>query len=300
MVSYLLTVGYAHALDIYIAVPEPIAPGTLKTVNDFKVLTDKEARLWSELVSAKTAGKLYGNNNLIIAIGEEALRTILKGPGDSRVIAAFIRRPQYEALVSAKKPLKRKVTAVFSDPSPSRQLALIKVLFGSKASAGIVNTSYMQPFINEYQDAAKHLGVALTVLQQDNLLSVSDLLTKTTGTKTLILNRDPILLKKFPLDDVKHQALDVNRQGLIGFSSGLVKRGGLATTYASLEDTVGTVSLGISYAKTHQDLLPQAYTKGFSIAINQQVSDVLDLLSSGSEAEMAQEIHRLLEQGGAR
>ena len=92
--------GYADESLIYIAKEENLSKDKELLIRGFvDKLSDSLPGRSFQYVMPVDAGKLSGENKVIVALGEESLLEVLNGKGDSPVIAAFISRPSYEEVL---------------------------------------------------------------------------------------------------------------------------------------------------------------------------------------------------------
>ncbi|MFC1336814.1 MAG: hypothetical protein G8D89_18310 [gamma proteobacterium symbiont of Clathrolucina costata] len=275
--------GYADESLIYIATEDNLSKDKELIIREFvdKLSESLPGRSFQYVIPV-TAGKLSGTNKVIVALGEESLLEVIKGKGNSPVIAAFISRPSYEEVL-VNKNIDRPVTAVFSDPSPRRQIALIKALAGESATVGVIETPGTRKEVEEAKAAAKDLDVKVKVVDLEKYRTPKAVVESLSNTRMLLLQKDRAVFKQIPLDTLLVLAYDINNMGIIGYSSGVVKNGALATTYTSLNDTAHSVASVVERLKNTNKLPTPDYAQFYSVSVNKYVVRSLALVEQDSE-----------------
>lgn len=281
--ALLLAGGAAHAQNIYIVKDENLKKREADLVELFSTklknaVTGHEVRK----ISGDEAGKLESTDDIVLALGESALTTVIKGQGSNAVVSIFVSRSSYDEIL--KLGVSRPISAIYSNPSPKRQVALIKSLLGDTASVGIIRTPKTIEEVKQAANTANQLGVRVKVADIDGLRNPKSFIDELKGTRTLLLQKDKGLFDSIPLDNLLVLAYDLNNLGIVGYSSGVVKNGALATTYASFENTVSSAAEIInSFFKTGK-LLPAGYSKHYSVALNKYVARSLELLDKDEQS----------------
>ncbi|MCU7927955.1 MAG: hypothetical protein KZQ97_16145 [Candidatus Thiodiazotropha sp. (ex Dulcina madagascariensis)] len=274
----------AFAGNLFITKEEGLSAQQERLVASFGSRLSGQLRDWSaKFVPPGDAGDLEGPDNIVVALGEDALSEVVKGKGSSPVVAVFINRSSYQEVIKRTRPGSR-VTAVYSDPSPKRQIALIKTLLGEGASAGVIQSSGVREDVNESVLAAKELGVRLRVVEIDRHKNPKSVIESLSGVRALLLQKDKEIFETIPLDTMLVLAYDINNLGIIGYSSGVVKNGALATTYTSLEDTVNSFAVLVRKIETSGDIPPPDFSEFYSVSVNKYVMRSLELHERDDDA----------------
>lgn len=287
--------------SVYFANSSSISDKGKAISSQLKQVTESLLNENTELISSKTASALSGKSNLIIAIGAEALKEVLSGPGDAPIVTVFASKASYHhVLQSFKQKNKRPLTAIYSDPDPAKQVALIKVLYGKTGSAAIISSQSSQIYIPEYQDASKRFGVRLSVLKNDAIKSSADFIRLTKNVAFLILLKDKHLFATIELDKILLSSYDINQQGVIGYSRGLVKKGGAATTYSSLPDIAGSIANQVKNQAQKSELDSPNYTSQFKVSLNKYVLRSLGLVIDNDEDEILRQIVSMMQEASTK
>lgn len=287
--------GYAFAGKIYITKEKGLEKQEERLVENFsRQLLDNLRGRESTFLPAKAAGSLKGQGGIVVALGEGALKEVLRGDGNSPVIGVFISRSSYADVLSGVSS-RRRVTAVYSDPSPKRQIALIRALLGEGASVGVIKSSSTDEEVKQAVITAKELGVRMQVADIQRFRNPKLAVDELKGTRTLLLQKDKELFDSIPLDTLLVLAYDLNNLGIIGYSSGVVKNGALATTYTSLDDTVKSVADVIREFDSTGKIPVPDYSEYYSVVVNKYVVRSLDIYERDEDA-VKKEVASLLKE----
>lgn len=274
--------SYSHSSTLYIASSETVnEKGETLILGLSKKLALADS-VNVKFVSSQIARDISGENNLIVAIGSKSLKEVLSGQGNSPILAVFISKIKFESAVSKYGESNRRVTAVFSEASPVRQLALAKILYGANLQAVMVSSPLSHSLILDYKRSAKDLNLSLTIVDTDDVNSPSDFITLSKDHDALILVKDMKLFDRVSLDKILLSSYDVNRQGVIGYSKGIVKNGGAATTFSDLDDIVFSIVDVYLNVRDHNALIPPTYTKQYKVKVNKYILRSLDLMVPSS------------------
>lgn len=246
-------------------------------------------------IPAVSAGSINGSDNIIVALGDAALDKVLSGPGDSPVIGVFVNRSTFGELISGRK-VHRQVSAIYAEPSATRQLALIKALLGDGASVSIIKSPHNSSDLGDAVNAAKGFGVKYKIIDLARTPSTKAFADSLNGARTLFLQKDKDVFSSISLDTLLLLAYDLKNVGIVGYSSGVVKNGALATTYSSLEDTARSVAYLVSAYDASGKLANPDYPKYFSVVVNKYVVRSLDLKERSPE-EIKQSIFEIMRGG---
>lgn len=90
-------------------------------------------------------------------------------------------------------------TAIFADPSTTRQIALAKVLMEENASVALLFTPYSKDEDSDAQIAAKQFGVRTSVFTLNNYKNPKKIF-EDVDAQLVLHNKDKSLFKSIPLD----------------------------------------------------------------------------------------------------
>lgn len=287
----------AWAVDIYFAESNAISDQAKSISSSLKSSTEGIVNHPIETISSKAASSMGGNSNLIVAIGPEALRDIISGQGTAPVVAVFVSKASYESILfDQKPPVKRDVSAVYSDPDPFKQVALTRILYGESSASVVIDSPSIRTYIKDYTDAAAQLGVKLIVINLDEIRSTSDFIRSTKQARSILLLKDHELFRRMPLEKILLSSYDINRQGVIGYSRGLVKNGAAATTFSSLADISTSIANHVGNIEKKLPLNKPGFTATFQVILNKYILRSLDVVDTDEDV-LQKKISSLLPEG---
>ena len=265
--------------DVYIAISADFNFQQEKAVYEIKShLQDTVKNVNVKMMDVSQLANHGNADDVIIAPGAGVLSALIEVNGPWSIIGIFISPSSFEKTVEGVRS-KRNITAIYSTPSPARQLALIKALFGVYASVGVLSTSSMDD--RQIREEAETLGIPIKLLSVKSMRGFSQLLQRRQKEFTsILLWKDKALFQVLPLDRLILMAYEIKKLGVIGYSRGVVNNGGLATTYSSVKDTAKSIEDIVS--KSNQ-LPSPGYPKFFSIAVNRYVMRSLGMPDKSSD-----------------
>jgi len=265
-------------VELYFAEPKGISEQGSQISNTLKTATESILQKRIETIPSKAAAAMGGDANLIVAIGSEALVDILSEAGSAPVIAVFISKGSFETIFNNSVHLKRRpFTAVFSDSDPKKQIALAKTLFGDATTTAVIASPNVETYVAGYKSAANELDVNLTIIDFDELTSTSSFIEATQAVESLFLLKDQDLFQQISLEKILLSSYDINHQGVIGYSRGIVKNGGSATTYSSLQNIAHAIALQARHIDSEKPLDKPHFTPKFEVFLNKYVLRSLDV-----------------------
>jgi hypothetical protein len=209
---------------------------------------------------------------LYVTIGPAALREVVSKRCDCVVISAFTSSQVYRAIVGraaqgAAHPALS--TAVYAEPAPTDQLRLAALLYRRPVRVAALlgaDTNFLRPALEAEKVAVLDAGgedinrLLNQIAQTDVLLALPDSTVYSTESIRNIL-----------LSTYRH------KQGVIGFSSDMVKAGALATTYSEIEDIDTQVAEIASAYVAGGELAAPQFPHYFRTIVNEGVARSLDL-----------------------
>lgn len=274
------TMLYARAIlgqEVYLVQPSDISSERDAVIESFREDLSFQLNGKSlKIISFNEIGKVDGPEDIVIALGESGLTSVLAAGGSSTVIAALISKYSFDKVQADFLGFERTVAAIYSDPSPLRQLALAKVLYGSDINVGVISSKVQAENVNEIEALAADLNINMKVFFINEKEKLSTFIDMAKGIDVLLLLKDKDLYEVVPLDRILLASYDINNVGVIGYSSGIVRSGGLATTYSSLSD-ISTSLAQVLQRIERGDNIRSHYPENFNIKINKYVRRSLGL-----------------------
>jgi hypothetical protein len=213
---------------------------------------------------------------LYVTIGPAALREVASKRCDCVVISAFtssqvVRAIMAQAAHGGTQPAAS--TAVYAEPAPSDQLRLAALLYRRPVRVGAIlglDTAFLRPALEADKVAVLEAGAG------DD---INRLLNQIAQTDALLALPDSAV---YSTENIRNILLSTYRhkQGVIGFSSDMVKAGALATTYSEIEDIDAQVAEIASAYVAGGELAPPQFPRYFRTIVNEGVARSLDLIVS--------------------
>ncbi|QNA90703.1 hypothetical protein G4G28_23275 [Massilia sp. Dwa41.01b] len=224
-----------------------------------------------------------------VAIGPDGLREAAARRCDCVVIAAYTSSQVWRAL-HARLPANRAraMTAVYAEPAPRDQLRLAALLYRRPVRVAAIlglDTAYLLPLLQGQVDLVQ-ARAPLGQETNDAVADIGDLLARTRHSEVLLALPDSAIYNP---ENIRNILLSTYRrkQGVIGFSSDMVKVGALATTYSEIEDINTQVAeMAASFVASGELPAPQ-FPHYFRTAINEGVARSLDLVVSDEARRFA-------------
>ncbi|WP_312515394.1 hypothetical protein [Massilia sp.] len=208
---------------------------------------------------------------MYIAIGPTALRDALSRRCDCVVISAYTSSQVWRTVTSRStaRPRRPVATAIYAEPAPRDQMRLAALLYGRPVRVGVLlgpDTAFLRP---QLHDAAE---VQMYSPGED----LNHTLNSMTRAEMLLALPDSDI---YNAENVRNILLSTYRrkQGVLGFSSDMVKVGALATTYSEIEDINAQVAEIAAHFVATGELAEPQFPRYFRTIINEGVASSLDL-----------------------
>jgi len=207
---------------------------------------------------------------LYVAVGPAALHELASRRCDCVVISAFTSSQVYRSIMaSAKHPVAS--TAVYAEPAPGDQLRLAALLYRRPPRVAAIlgaDTAFLRPALEAEKVAVLDAGSGADINRLLNQIAQTDALLALPD--NAVYNTENI--RNILLSTYRH------KQGVIGFSSDMVKAGALATTYSEIEDIDAQVAEIASAYVAGGELAPPQFPRYFRTIVNEGVARSLDLV----------------------
>ena len=206
---------------------------------------------------------------VLVAIGPTALRDAALRPCDCVVIAAFTSSQVWRDVMAQVAPARAaSMTAIYAEPAPADQLALIARLYRRPARVAAI--------VADPRFFAATLAGAADLYAFAEGDDINRLLNRIAQTEVLLALPDNVV---FNAENIRNILLSTYRhkQAVIGFSSDMVRAGALASTYSDIEDiNVQVAETAAQFAATGTLPAPQ-FPRYFQTVINEGVARSLDV-----------------------
>jgi ABC-type uncharacterized transport system substrate-binding protein len=215
--------------------------------------------------------KLLESTNLVVAIGVDAANTAIQtaDPG-TPILCVLIPKVAFEALTSGKKE-NRKITAIFLDPPPGRQLELIRQLLPQAKRVGAVLGNLSVKEKESLRIAARDKGLFLQAeLAQRDTELYAVLKSVLAEADVFLAVPDPVVINAATAQNVLITAFK-GQVPVIGYSANYVKAGALAAVFSTpLQIGQEAGQMINNYQRTNNLPLPKT-PRYFSVGVNAAV-----------------------------
>ena len=215
--------------------------------------------------------KLLESTNLVVAVGVDAANTAIQiaDPG-TPILCVLIPKVAFEALMTGKKD-NRKVTAIFLDTAPGRQLELIRQLLPQAKRVGAVLGHVSLKEKEPLRVAARDKGLFLLAeLAQRDTELYAVLKSVLSEADVFMAVPDPVVINAATAQNVLITAFR-SQVPVIGYSANYVKAGALAAVFSTpnqIGQEAGQVING--HQRTNNLPLPKT-PRFFSVGVNAAV-----------------------------
>jgi putative ABC transport system substrate-binding protein len=246
---------------------------------------------WDTSLSSIT----YGTTQLLIAVGSNATRAALEST-DTRIPVLCILLPKstYEAMLATAKVNsgQRRISAIYLDQPLSRQLDLVRQALPKSNRLGVVLGPESSRDAERLQILSEARGLTLTLERAQRDTALYPALQRTLAdTDVLLALPDPYVINPETAQNVLLTSFR-QRVPVIGFSAAYVRAGALAAVFSSPAQ-IGMEAGEIARQVSRGQLLGAAkYPRYFSVTINRQVSNSLNL-SLEDETTLRERLQKL-------
>ena len=219
--------------------------------------------------------KSAGSPDVIVTAGLEAFRQSLADAGKTPIVATLISRSVYEKLLAESGRPRGRTSAVFIEQPLNRQIAFVRQLLPGSTRVGMLLSEEMRSTLPPIRQSLSAAGYTLDteiIDADDALLPAANALFP--RVQLLLTTPDPKIYKR---DNIKTILVTSYRhkKPVIAFSSSFVTAGALAAIYSSPPQIARQAA---DLIIEHGIALPApVYPSQFSIAINRNVADALNL-----------------------
>ena len=222
--------------------------------------------------------------SLVVTIGVDAATAAIQGaePG-TPILCVLIPRIAFDALSIGKKD-NRKITAIYLDTSPQRQLELIRLLLPQARNVGVVLGNVSLREKDTLKAAARDRGLTL---QSDHATRDSELYPSLKSvlaeSDVFLAVPDPVVINAATAQNVLITAFR-SQVPVIGYSASYVKAGALASVYSSPQQ-IGLEAGQIIKTQQRTNTLPAPkYPRYFSVGVNASLMRTMGLPAADEQA----------------
>lgn len=289
--SLLFSVAQVHAVEIAALITKETTQAT-QFFNALKVgkVDVRKVKIDRNDNSFNLSDAVDDAQNLLI-IGKEALEYYLAHQQDIPALVLFVKSSTFHHLTRAASHVSlvennpnhlAKISAVFSDPSPYEQMALIKRHYPYPAVSILLSplNYYLE---DELNDAAIKLGLSINILKVGKDVDINRALNTLPARHALLALPDQYIYNSMTLKNI---IISTYRSGkpIFGFSRAMVKAGAVASV---VTDTEQLAQETINLLAVMSEKSPiRKYSQLGAIVVNDAVARSLNLISLQQENEM--------------
>lgn len=215
-------------------------------------------------------------SELVISLGPTPLEELLKLQHKETVLAALITYQEWRELTS-QYPKMESLSAIFYDPSPVRQIVLGKLLLPLSKSVGVMYSMENPFFIEEYEASLDAIGLSIETIKIKQTTEVARRFpTLSQQSDFIIAQPDPIIYNSQTLPKVLLSSYR-QRKVIIGYSTGIVGAGAVATTYTNPEMLVKDLRESAINLLSRESAPFIRHSKYYDIKYNSEVARSLGL-----------------------
>ena len=224
------------------------------------------------------AARLPDDTFMVLAVGVQATRTTLAAQAESRwpLLSVMVPRTSFDALSPVPRNARR-ISAIYIDQPPQRQLELIRIVLPTARKIALVVGPTNQRDLDTLRALATAKGVTMVTEKAvrdtelypalQSVLSASDV---------LLALPDPYVINVSTAQNLLLTALR-SRVPVIGYSAAYVRAGALAAAYSTPRH-IGLEAAQVARQVLRGSAMPgPRYPRDFSIAINRALAESLGL-----------------------
>ena len=204
-----------------------------------------------------------------ISVGPAGFRRALAAPDSSPIIATFLTSTDFSNALGGRAAPPH-VTAVFSNPNPSDQVHLAKLILGAPRLGSIES-----PSVRALSDTLKAQGVISIPFSAAQ--DVDSILRSATEMDAIVALPDPSVLNQANIAHIV-RTLYTRRKVLIGYSDTLTRVGSLASVYVTPDAIAKEVSRSVQRLADTGALPSPSFVPDIEVSVNEQLARSLNLV----------------------
>lgn len=231
---------------------------------------------WRIVASTQEPSSAQATNpDLIVTIGNEALRKTLASNLAQPILATLITRQSYDRALSESINVPRRISAVLLDQPPSRQAFFIRQLLPDVKRVGLLLGSDTRTQLARFLQAMNQRNLRLEHEEVESETVLLPALNSVLARSDLLLSiPDSSIYNRATIKSVLITTLR-SQKAVIGFSESMVHAGAMAaihTTPVQAARQSAQLILGLGAS-----LPPPQYANAFTLSLNQSVAQSLGI-----------------------
>jgi hypothetical protein len=241
----LLIIVFLYSFNSIAETINVITYGETSIKNQYvKKLKAKYPALYKEIDLQKDS--ITDNKGIFIVVGSMALNKIIELKISNPIIAVFVKESNfYHTLQSIKHKYLSKneiislenVGAIYSDPSLEKQIELIKKIFGSRSSFGVITSPITYFLQQSIQEIASKNDLSVKFVNFSKGENINKVINSLKNQEVVLAISDNLVWNSSTLKNIVLSTYR-NEQPILGFSRNIVKAGAIATYYADMDSIV--------------------------------------------------------------
>jgi ABC-type uncharacterized transport system substrate-binding protein len=215
--------------------------------------------------------------SLLLAIGTPAATRLAQTPGDIPRLYGFLPRQAWQQLLDCCDIHPQRDSAVWIDPSPTRQLQLARLVEPKAARVGVLLGPSTAISADDVHKAGKLAGLeTIVALVETSAETGSKLRSLVDVVDVLLALPDPAIYNRHSVYSILLSTYSA-RVPVVGYSAAMVRAGAAATTFVSPRDAGESIAAAIQHFEQNGNLPLADYGEHFSLAVNGKVVRSLGL-----------------------
>jgi putative ABC transport system substrate-binding protein len=244
--------------------------------NDLKTLPGVKIQVIG-LGEDTNASRLAADTFMLITVGVQATRRFAADPNVRwPILGVMVPRVSFEALVpTPRNP--RRITAIYLDQAPQRQVELIRVLLPAARAIGVVVGPTNQRDLEAIRPLAGQKGLSLITENASRDTELYPALQSVLRSSDVLLALpDPFVVNAATAQNLLLTSFRF-RTPVIGYSAAYVRAGALAAAYSAPRQIGAEAAQLVRQTLRGVPLPEPRHPRSFSIAINQALAQSLNL-----------------------
>ena len=244
--------------------------------NDLKTLPSVKIQVIG-LDSDTSTSRLPEDTFMLLTVGVQATRKFATDPSVRwPVLGVMVPRGSFEALIF---PLRspRRISAIYLDQPPQRQVELIRILLPAARNIGVVVGPTNQRDLDTLRPLAARKGLSLVTEKASRDTELYPALQAVLKSSDVLLALpDPFVVNAATAQNLLLTSFRF-RIPVIGYSAAYVRAGALAAAYTAPRQMGAEAALLVRQTLRGASLPAPRHPRSFSIAINQALAQSLEL-----------------------
>jgi putative tryptophan/tyrosine transport system substrate-binding protein len=247
-----------------------------EATNTTKMVTEALANKYpSAVIERDVLNAKFTPNQLVVAIGSSATRSVCKNGTPSQLVVLFVTSVEYERIAQSCDV--RSITAIFAETSPRAQLELVREIFGQRSHIALLTSDVNTRSHERLLATARSTTVSIHVEQIADSKEVVRSIARLPSVDALLATTDSGV---YTADNIREILESTYRRGIpmVGFNPSSVNAGMLAATFANVDDVLNHFDELIRSFASSGRLPESSYPRYWRVAVNESVARSLSVV----------------------